>query len=493
MKKATVFIVFLFISCDLFAQTDSVVFDIYNSFFAQTYARPGCPEPTRVDIPGGSAPQTIFGYQWQGVTGDPGAAYYGKNPLVLDGINNSPPYVPSKYQDGFTIKYPFKSGYRYDIVVDLAFADYDPHSGPHPPALQMQLTNTPNYTYGRDCLASPPTTNAPDYDLTQSSNPWAQFVNAVGIGYHHDFVLSPTSNYAYIWLNAKTNETIQNAGSILINKIVIHETLNINIAGNSAFCDGTINSYQLNQGDALYPNKVTWSSTGEVKIIATNNAFVNVTNTDANGGTGSLTATVTNGSVTNTIYVGKQPLVVNATVDRTPQPSKYQYLTATATQIPGTTTSNYTWYLVSNGQPTTQIGNGFTLSHYPLAPCSGTVYYCCQAVTPCGTVTNTQYAYNTNCGGSSPMAGIVAYPNPASSELNVAVNEAVTTQPNNVAKTPSKNYRVILYDNKGQILRSSDTANKKCNLNIADIPNGTYYLHVIDGDNVVEKQIIIKH
>jgi hypothetical protein len=151
--------------CKAFCQSNSVVFDIIDSYFAQTYAHPGCASNNRSIIPSGTTAQTIFGYEWRSVTGNPGAGYYGKNPLVLSGIY-SPTGGWHKLQDSFTIKYPFKTGYKYDIIFECTFDDGDPNYGPHPPILQVQLTNTPNYTYGKNCF-NDPDRNTPEYDLTR--------------------------------------------------------------------------------------------------------------------------------------------------------------------------------------------------------------------------------------------------------------------------------------------------------------------------------------
>jgi hypothetical protein len=211
--------------------------------------------------------------------------------------------------------------------------------------------------------------------------------------------------------------------------------------------------------------------------------------------------TITNGNcgtetVTKTISIGVEPLVVNSTVDRTPQPSHYQYLTATATQLPGTTSSNYTWWLTnSTGQVQYQIGSGLVLSHYPIAP-SSTIFYQCQAVTPCGTAIYNGYAYNSYYGGNAMINQVVIYPNPASSAMTVTNNSipATTDVSGNPNGNTPQSYQVVVYNDKGKILKSaSQNGSPDVTFATDDMPDGNYFLHIIQGSSVIEKQVMVRH
>ncbi|MDP9048262.1 MAG: T9SS type A sorting domain-containing protein [Bacteroidota bacterium] len=205
-------------------------------------------------------------------------------------------------------------------------------------------------------------------------------------------------------------------------------------------------------------------------------------------------------TITRTINIGVEPLVVTSTVDRTPQQSNYQYLTATATQLAGTTPGNYKWYLTnSSGQVQYQIGNGLQLTNYPIAPCS-TIYYQCQAVTPCGTAIYNGYAYNTTCGGGGyarTNQAVVIYPNPASTSMTVTNNKipAATDPSGNPNGNVPQSYQVKVYDDKGKIIKSAQNEHGSPDVTVstADMPNGNYFLHIIQGSNVIEKQVMIRH
>jgi hypothetical protein len=56
-------------------------------------------------------------------------------------------------------------------------------------------------------------------------------------------------------------------------------------------------------------------------------------------------------------------------------------------------------------------------------------------------------------------------------------------------------YRIVVYNDKGQILKSAKNENGNASVNIrtADMANGNYFLHIIQGKNVIEKQIVVQH
>lgn len=345
MKKLFIILITTLLHFNTYSQikVDSTVFDIYNSYFAQTFAGSQHCSSYRQCVPAGTYAQTIFGYEWRGVTGNPGAAYLDKNPLTLSGIYY-PDHGWKKEQDSFTIKYLFQKGYKYRIVMKCNFGDGDPNYGPHPPALQLQLTNTPDYTYGRDCYVD--TTPIPAYDLmTNSSNPALQFNgdNTIVGPQTPEFIFTPGIDYSHVWINSRTTTAFENYGNIYIYKIVIYKSLDVSISGPDNFCNGTNTVYKVNQGSNLYSGAVTWSTTGNVNIVgsSTGNSVTVTNNPSSFSQYGDLTATLQNAVLTKNIAVGLQTLTVSNVVDRSDQSSHYQYLTATAQQIPGTVPGNY--------------------------------------------------------------------------------------------------------------------------------------------------------
>ncbi|TZF85713.1 T9SS type A sorting domain-containing protein (plasmid) [Pedobacter sp. BS3] len=95
-----------------------------------------------------------------------------------------------------------------------------------------------------------------------------------------------------------------------------------------------------------------------------------------------------------------------------------------------------------------------------------------------------------NCDSYERLA---IYPNPANTELTIgypATAKAATSQ-----KLMMPEFSVKLLDDKGRILKTSKTIKESENLvlPVADIPNGTYYLHIKQGRNLTRQQVVIYH
>ena len=98
-----------------------------------------------------------------------------------------------------------------------------------------------------------------------------------------------------------------------------------------------------------------------------------------------------------------------------------------------------------------------------------------------------------------------AYPNPTSSTLNVELNRQHYSEAQaqafrdkytgGKATRQSPTYDIRLYDGQGNMLRQTFTKGNKVEFNVANLPNGIYYLHIYDG--VSEKpeirQIMVRH
>lgn len=111
--------------------------------------------------------------------------------------------------------------------------------------------------------------------------------------------------------------------------------------------------------------------------------------------------------------------------------------------------------------------------------------------TDCGHVN--QYVYFNNTCSYNYSYNI--YPNPTDDELTVSYESTepgiAETQHNTKSK---KEYKVELINNKGEKMRTGQSKDSKTlTLDTKTIPNGFYFLHIIEGNNVIKKQIIIEH
>jgi hypothetical protein len=120
----------------------------------------------------------------------------------------------------------------------------------------------------------------------------------------------------------------------------------------------------------------------------------------------------------------------------------------------------------------------------------------------CNAVYHIKCTASSNCltsGFSNELGKIVgclsAYiisPNPANEELIIKYNPEIGSKGNG---TIYDRFELILYDENGGIVsqKISHEANNKVVLDTYILPNGIYYLHIKQGDQLFKKQVIIQH
>jgi len=89
----------------------------------------------------------------------------------------------------------------------------------------------------------------------------------------------------------------------------------------------------------------------------------------------------------------------------------------------------------------------------------------------------------------TPSVSGIVYPNPVSGILNIPINEAVASQ---ITRT----YTIRLYNERGKLLRKTTVKGKStAQFNVADLPNGVYYLYIYDGIHTKPeiKNIMVRH
>jgi hypothetical protein len=90
------------------------------------------------------------------------------------------------------------------------------------------------------------------------------------------------------------------------------------------------------------------------------------------------------------------------------------------------------------------------------------------------------------------------YPNPANNELIVSsINQTIVSNSQiNISESPIPlNFEIELYDDEGKKVKAmkSSMNNKDIVIDTHNLPNGNYFLHKIEGKEVIKKQIIIIH
>jgi hypothetical protein len=495
-------------------QIDSTVFDFLSNRINQDIHNVVC--SYRGNVPSGSHSQIYSGHEFRGVTGNPKGNYTTVVDLKLLGLPAiySPQGGWHKSESSFTIKYHFKAGYKYTFAFTNYFSDSDPNYGPHPPTLQAQLTNSPDYTNARDCYSDDPT---PEINLISGNNPNAEYVpngSALsGVKTNVNLEFRPDIDYEYVWIAAKTNAAYQNFGWIDISKIVIYESLDFSIHEYSTtFCPGTTNTYTLYKNGVEFqgPNSVTWTTTGQLGIQGSNsnNTAIVINNDNTGIGTrkqvGTLTATI-NTQPGKTLIINKEVIVGDY-----PAGDIWGFVnngqvclnTTYNAGLSGNTYSRYNW-TVSNG--TILSGQNTPEITYRVdPPTDGTMQFyitchvysqTCDLPIPESLI---EYATIVDCGpgGGGTVISRMAYPNPANNNITITTKEPVNSNTiyNKPMNSSTKEFNFSILDKFGKIRKRGKSINgDDINVDVTDIPSDTYFLHIEMNNKVYKKQIIIRH
>jgi len=84
-----------------------------------------------------------------------------------------------------------------------------------------------------------------------------------------------------------------------------------------------------------------------------------------------------------------------------------------------------------------------------------------------------------------------AYPNPVDNILTVEINRQARQQ----TAATNLSYDIRLYDSFGILVRQATLKGSNVKLNVANLLNGIYFLHIYDGLNVNPEihKIVVKH
>ena len=362
------------------------------------------------------------------------------------------------------------------------FASYIQHSSfsfvPTVSALDL-ATNISEYT--------PYYLTYPYQEMVKSAFPKPTPFSAVNVGFQgNEGHISFTAKNS-TWMFSKIQDTVI---SECYSACPIYTSLNIN--GLNSICTSA------DYGIANLPvgTTIAWSVDNPSRAALTTTGST-ATLTKVGNGTVILTAVITTpcGVTTKTrsIVMGTEKPVITGMIVGPLTLGVTITLTAVGNYPPGTT---YIWGTVGQVQITSGHGtNTVTVTSYASGapnPKDFTVY-CAVVRHDCGNSSN-----NSSVSGTvNYPPNMMIYPNPASEELFISFDGEEKGMDEFSAKSSYGNsyfdYKIF---NRQGILLKSGTKNdikKRLAVNIKDVADGQYFLHIIQGKEVTKKQIIIKH
>ncbi len=88
---------------------------------------------------------------------------------------------------------------------------------------------------------------------------------------------------------------------------------------------------------------------------------------------------------------------------------------------------------------------------------------------------------------------VFVYPNPTSEILNVELDSSISSGQGVINRQSStNNYQLIIFNALGQLIQTTSTQQSKTFLNIKELNNGIYFLHIYKNTSLIETKKIIK-
>ena len=256
-----------------------------------------------------------------------------------------------------------------------------------------------------------------------------------------------------------------------------------------------------------YSLPVTWSSSNPASLSINPTTGVAARINSFNGQatiTVSVNSTCGSYLINKSVIVGSgiaDPLFEQKTIVCPTGPYFYSIL-GRVTQVPDPNAS-YKWYIGTANRTnfvlkTTSSSNSTTVP----GDAVDNLYHTLRVdiTTACGTV-STAYQegrYKASCSGGGGGTFARIFPNPASSQLTIGLSSSQANESNVKIETEEESdvdlttdFVARLYDSFQQLVRSGPSKNGLVNFNIADLPNGIYYIHLINRDQIIRKQVLV--
>ncbi len=353
--------------------------------------------------------------------------------------------------------------------------------------------------------ASPPTGS--------KSSPFANFITAFErFSYDNEEHLTIGSRNGN-WVAAELNKASLGTGNLPVAINCTYMCNDVVITGPNVLCtNGTYSIPNVPIGTTIQ-----WSTTGGIVITgsANSNSVTISSISNSSSANGIATLSVTTSASCGSLFRTKNITINNPNTDFTRQSQTLVNggFSSTFTAI-NQTGATYEWKLdgvvISNLLSITITGGN--CSTFPLKTsyvvqlkvtnscnvsdinCNNYIYNCNSGFTHIGRC-------NTNFVSSNSNLAFNYYPNPANTELTVSyspiitVNDGAAKQVTTLSEPENTQFEILLYDDKSNIInqQKNEVGTKEIKINTQNLPNGNYFLHILNGNQKIEKQIVIQH
>jgi hypothetical protein len=283
---------------------------------------------------------------------------------------------------------------------------------------------------------------------------------------------------------SRINSWISSNGSCLT------DLESVSVTGSDLIC--TTESYSV-QGLPSGSTVTTWTSDNSNLSMS----YSTATRLNNYSGEATVTAFGTLGGVSGCNYTADKvvwvgnPKITNQKIDGGTYYHGYQicpgnhYVNVTPI---GTGASNANW-TVQSGVPYYVSGNELDFTLYSSI---SSISISANSSNTCGTSSNANFYLSKKTYGCSYYYYSYS-PNPVSDEITVeAVNPAASEESLLSQTTEEISFEVALYNSNQQMIRKKTSKDNIAKVNVKGFKKGTYFLHIIDSDQIIKEQIIIE-
>jgi len=278
---------------------------------------------------------------------------------------------------------------------------------------------------------------------------------------------TPAESYKYIWgENANCVYTVnyQDSNGATYNPILSNIMNYVRFNCWRGFTSGQ--AYRMRNMIALYPVLA--------KVVASTAIYT--------GGVYSYGASTYGiSSASTTITLNSTANTANLTIPNYGSGTVYNW--SVVSKKDGNYTSDFT-YLENNATVSVYGGSSFNIK--------------CDVSGTCGSIT-----YNFSFYNYSSSYSMVASPNSANKSLTIsaklvdskssATYSSTSTDGQILTTDDINSTQITLLDKNNKVVSTGKLMNETITFNTENIPNGTYYLHISEGKNLITKQIIVQH
>jgi len=276
------------------------------------------------------------------------------------------------------------------------------------------------------------------------------------------------------------------------------------ITGPDSFCGNA--NYQVN----LPPDgSVSWTASGGISISGSASANPVQVSYNGSSSTGIITATVTSlcgqssiskgvsNATSYTVYYsgGASGTITGSGTNVVNGQTYSSYSLSVSPNNANSSNNTYSWYVRGGTGYSSLTMNGTSASFYLSGDYPSIALNLTVTNPNCGKTESILVFNGGSQSGAMVQSSFTIFPNPTTDELTIS--PVIVMEGKNekaIDKTHERPYKYKIYDRKGLILKEGEAKNGgNVKIDLRNLPNDNYFLHIVVGDEKIISQIVVQH